>query len=309
MSDARLHHDQGTDGFAVVAVLWLVGALATLAAIYTVYLVNTTQAFATNDDRIRAEAAISAALALTANQVNTPKDTPAPGRGHFSFRLDRAQIQVAYISEGARIDLNAAPKPLLAGLFEALGSPADKAEAYADSNVAWRTPAKTDAADKEASLYRAAGLSYDPRQAPFASTSELWLVRGLPAPLVSRALAYTSVFSGEAGIDAMDAPPMVVAALPGMTPGRLATVLRQRQADPQDEKALIALLGPEQTNVAQKRNKATRAVIRIRFDDGWQVNAAAVIALANGNTPYRVLAWHDDLDGPFEGEEAEFALR
>ena len=50
-------------------------------------------------------------------------------------------------------------------------------------------------------------------------------------------------------------------------------------------------------------------VIHIRFDDGWQVNAAAVIALSKGNTPYRVLAWHDDLDGPFAGEEAGLALR
>lgn len=309
MSDTRLHQDRGTDGFAVVAVLWIVGALATLAAIYAAYLVNTTQAFAAHDDRIRADAAISAAVALTAGQMNTPKDKQAPRHGGFSFRLDRAHIQVAYLSEDTRIDLNAAPKPLLAGLFSALGAPADKAKEYADDVIAWRTLPETSAADKEVSLYRAAGLSYDPRQAPFASTAELWLVRGLPPSLVSRALAYTTVFSGQASIDVMNAPAMVIAALPGMTPERLAAVLRQRQADPQNEKAVIALLGPQQANVTRKRNNATRIAVQVRFDDGRRVNAAAVIALAKGNTPYRVLSWRDDLDGPFGGEGAELALR
>lgn len=305
----RALHDRPSKGFAVVAVLWMVGALAALAAVYAAYLVNTTRALAANDDRIRAEAAISAALALTAGQVDTPKHEPAPGHGRFHFRLNRAEVEVSYLSEGTRIDLNAAPKALLAGLFTALGAPADKAADYADSVVAWRTPPRGGTADKEVSLYRAAGLSYDPRQAPFASADELWLVRGLPPSLVSRALAYTTVFSGEADIDVMDAPAMVVASLPGMSPDRLAAVLRQRRADPQDEKAVAALLGPEQASAAQQRNKATRIAVRIRFDDGRRVSAEAVIARDRGAMPYRVLAWQDDLDGGFEGEQAELALR
>lgn len=305
----RARKERNSDGFAIVAVLWLVGALAALAAVYAAYLVTTTQAFAANDDRIRAEAAISAALALTAGQIDTPKDKPAPGQGRFRFRLNRADVQVAYLSEGARIDLNAAPKELLAGLFNALGAPADKVAGYADSIIAWRTPPQGGATDKETSLYRAAGLSYDPRQAPFASSDELWLVRGLPPALVARARAYTTVFSGDAGVDVMDASSMVLAALPGMTPDRLATVLRQREADPRDDKAVVAMLGPEQTNIANKRNKATRVAVRLRFDDGRRVAAEAVIARGNGKTPYRVLAWRDDLDGEFAGEEAELAQR
>jgi len=306
---SRVRRNRGSEGFAVVAVLWIVGALAALAAVYAAYLVNTTRAFAANDDRIRAEAAISAALALTANAVDTPKDKQAPGRGRFRFRLDRADIKVRFLSEGARIDLNAASKELLAGLFTALGAPADKAKEYADNVVAWRTPPQTGGVDKEVSLYRAAGLTYDPRQAPFASTDELRLVRGLPQALVSRALAYTTVFSGEAGIDVMDAPPMVLAALPGVTPDRLTALLRQREADPEDGKALIAMLGPEQTNASAKRSKATRSLIHIAFDNGRHVAAEAVIAGGKGETPYRVLAWRDDLDGAFAGEEAEMALR
>jgi general secretion pathway protein K len=310
MSRFRPHCNRHSDGFAVVAVLWIIGALATLAAIYAAYIINTTQAFAANDDRIRAEAAVSAALALTASQLDTPKDKPAPGRGHFAFRLDRARVVVNFMSEAARIDLNAAPKPLLAGLFTTLGATTAQADDYAEAIAAWRTPPQSDGADKEVSLYRAAGLSYDPRQAPFASTAELWLVRGLPLQLVARALPYVTVFSGQAGIDLQDATPMVIAALPGMTPDRLAAVLRQRQADPGDDKALVALLGPLQGAVAAKTGKTTRVNVHVYFNDGRDVQAEAVIKVGAGaDGPYRVLSWHDDLDRPLESEHEDVALR
>jgi general secretion pathway protein K len=310
MSTIRARGQSNAEGFAIVAVLWIVGALAALAAIYAAYIINTTQAFAANDDRIRATAAISASLALTANQLSVPKGEPAPHHGRFAFRLDRAQVAVAFASEGARIDLNAAPQPLLAGLFAALGASAQQAKDYAERVVAWRTPPQPNTTDNEVSLYRAAGLAYDPRQAPFASTAELWLVRGLPPQLVAHAMSFVTVFNGSAGVDLRDAAPMVIAALPGMTPDRLNAILRQRQADPQDDKALLALLGPLQANVATAKNAATRVAVRVRFDDGRRVKAEAVIAPASdANAPYRVLAWRDDLDGSIQSEQTDMALR
>ncbi len=310
MSAAASRRDVSRDGFAVVAVLWIVGALAALAGIYAAYIINTTQAFAANDGRIKADAAISASLALTAYEVSTPKDQPAPTHGQFGFQLGRARVAVSFVNEAARIDLNAAPPALLAGLFAALGASTDRAKDYADRIVAWRTPPKPSVGDKEVSLYRAAGLAYDPRQAPFASVAELWLVRGLPRQLVARALPYVTVFSGQAGIELIDAAPMVIGALPGMTPDRLAAVLRQRRAAPNDDKALLALLGPLQTTAASKAAKATRATIRIHFDNGRNVRSEAVISVTGAaNPPYRVLSWRDDLDGPFHASREEVALR
>ncbi len=311
MSPVKLRRDVSRDGFAVVAVLWIVGALAALAGIYAAYIINTTRAFAANDIRIKTDAAISASLALTAYELSTPRGQPTPSRGRFSFRLGRAQVAVRFVNEAARIDLNAASPALLASLFTALGASTDRAKNYADRLVAWRTPPKSAATDKEASLYHAAGLTYDPRQAPFASVSELWLVRGLPLQLVARALPYVTVFSGQAGIDLGNADPIVIAALPGMTPDRVAAVLRQRQSNPDDRKALIALLGPLQADVATTKVPATRAVVRIHFDSGRDVRSETVIR-ANGaasTTPYHVLSWRDDLDGPLQDDREDVAIR
>ena len=112
----------------MVVVLWLLGALSTLASIYSVYVVNTAAGFAGYDNQLRAEALVSAALELTAYQQLTRQ--PRPTSGQFSFRLGQAEIAVTFRSEAARIDLNAAPKQLLVGLFRALGAQPDEAEIY-----------------------------------------------------------------------------------------------------------------------------------------------------------------------------------
>src|ERR1700740_819406 len=53
-------------GFILVSVLWILGALATLASIYAVYVINSATSMSVNDDRVKAAALISAALELTA---------------------------------------------------------------------------------------------------------------------------------------------------------------------------------------------------------------------------------------------------
>ena len=60
---------QSEGGFIVVATLWILGALATLASIYSLYVANAAVSLSVHDDDIRAESLISAALELTAYQV------------------------------------------------------------------------------------------------------------------------------------------------------------------------------------------------------------------------------------------------
>src|SRR5262252_656423 len=147
-----------SDGFVLVAVLWILSALAALAAIYAIYVANTAVAIAGSDDAIEADALMSASLELTAYQLFGMPAQARPTRGAFDFRLGRANVAVEFCSEAARIDLNEAPKELLAGLFVALGAQPDAAGQYADRIIGWRTTPKKDTQDVEASLYRAAGL-------------------------------------------------------------------------------------------------------------------------------------------------------
>jgi len=290
---------QNRDGFIVVAVLWMLGAFATLASIYAVYVINTATAMGVNDDRLQAEGVMTAALELTAYRLTSMDADDRPSRGDFIFRLGRAAVAVDFRSEAGRIDLNSAPKELLAGLFAGLGVKYPDAEYYADRVIAWRTAQDPDRPNDEVSAYRNAGLTYGPRQGPFAHVGELSLVLGLPPFLVERALPFVTVFSGRAEINILAAPPEVVAAVPGMTPDRLYAVLSQIGRGPQNAEYLKNFVG-DQSGITLEAGKTARVAVRMDFTTGHRVYGEAVIMLGGSEAgePYRILSWRDDFDGP-----------
>jgi general secretion pathway protein K len=287
---------KSSDGFIVVAVLWILGALATLATIYSIYVINTATALAINDDRVKAQALVSAGVELTANQLTVASELPP--RGSFRFRLGDANLGVEFVSESARIDLNTAPKELLAGLFASFGVRRDAADEYGDRIVAWRTAPAAEGQDLEASNYRTAGRKYVPRGALFPHVDELSLVLGMSPELVERLSPFLTVYSGQPAINVLAAPSQVIAAIPGMTPDRLYAILAQRQAPRPDVPAITALLGPAQTFATTESSKAIRVNVRIQFDNGTQMSSEVVILLVDNDAePYRTLSWRDDVEG------------
>ena len=295
------------DGFIIVAVLWILIALATLASIYSIYINNSALAVSVTDNGLQAEALMSASLELTAYRLTVPKDDLRPTRGRFSFRLGQANVVVDFSSEAARIDLNAAPKVLLTGFFEALGALHEDADRYADRVIGWRTTPKPLAQADEATLYRAAGLPYLPRGAPFAHASELWLVQGLPPALVGRAIPLVTVYSGRPEINVFDASPELIAALPGMTPSRLHTFLAQRETAAADKDSLSRLLGPDQPGATADGSNAFRVRTSIAFDNGWRTGSEAVILLNAADEPFHVLLWRNDVNA--DADQPRLATR
>jgi general secretion pathway protein K len=304
----RAPNSSACDGFIIIAVLWILVALATLASIYSIYINNSALAVSGMDDGLQAEALVSAGLELTAYRLAVPKDkdknkdndkdkdAQRSTRGQFVFRLGRANVTVNYSSETARIDLNAAPKVLLAGFFAAIGASNDDADRYADRIIGWRQRPKPMDQAGEAALYRSAGLPYLPRGAPFAHASELWLVQGLPPELIRRALPFVTVYSGRPDINVFDAPPELIAALPDMTPARLATFLNERDTVSKDKDSLSRLLGPDQPGATAEGSNAFRVKINIAFQNGWRTGSEAVIFLDAADEPFQVLSWRNDVD-------------
>jgi len=283
-------------GFVIIAVLWILAALAALATIFSVYLSNSAQALAVNDTGLKAEALVSASLELTTYQLLLAGDKARPALGSFRFRLDNADVLVSFTSEAARIDLNFASKEMLANLFAVLGADQQAAKEYADRTVGWRTRPKADRANDEEALYGAAGLGYSPRQSLFTHVNELSLVLGLPPILVDRALPFVTVFNGSSNVDVLIAVPEVVAALPGMTPSALKDFLSQRSALSRDSPAIATALGPAQANATVPKSAAFRVLTTIQFDNGRRMSSEVVIALGGEKDPYRVLSWQDDVE-------------
>ena len=132
-------------GFVLVAVLWILAALATLASIYSSYTVNTAGASRVVNDRVQAEASVRAGIEMAVFRQLALPEKARPARGGFDMRVGRTSVAVRFRSETARIDLNAAPADLLAGLFTAVGVDSSRAQNFADRVVGWRTKAKASA--------------------------------------------------------------------------------------------------------------------------------------------------------------------
>ena len=321
-------------GFVLVAVLWILAALATLASIYSSYTVNTAAASRVADDRVQAEASIRAGVEMAVFRQLALPEKARLARGGFDMRVGRTGVAVRFRSEAARIDLNAAPADLLAGLFAAVGVDPTRAETFAERVVGWRTKAQTgadanlagadskdDKAAKEDKLYSEQHMPYPPRHAPFDNALELSLLPGVSLAVVERVLPFVTVFSGRPEVDVSSADPTVLSAFPEMTPQILGAVLNARVTDPDDGRALLALLGPAKARATTDRSRTFRASIAVEFDNGRRVHAEVVFRLKDqgdkeqadkdksdkdksdkdkSDEPYELLYWRDDFDGPMQ---------
>jgi len=294
---------QNARGFIVVAVLWILAALSALVLIYLTYVTNTAVVVAGSADRVQAEALESAGVELAVYQLTSVNEVTRPTSGTFNARVGAGRVTVTFCSEGARIDLNAAPKGLLAGFITGLGAAPSDAAGYADRILAWRASTELGDDDPENSFYRTSGAAYLPRHAPFPVAEELWLVKGIPPAIVERMLPFVTVFSNLASVNILDAAPQVVAALPGMTPEKLQDVLAQRADPAQDRQSLLGIAGGEGATLAG--SKAYRITVGAEAGNGRRSTAEAVILLLEtGAEPYRVLSWRNASDGSVAPQRA-----
>ncbi len=280
-------------GFVIVAVLWILIALASLAVIFAVYLSATARAMAIGDTDLQNEALVSAGVELTAYQLILTGDDKRPAQGAFHFRMDDANVGVTFTSEAARIDLNYASKDVLAAFFAGLGANKDAASEDAERIIGWRTrPAPGGSNDEQA---RYAALGYVPRQSLFTHVNELTLVAGLSPALVDRALPFVTVFNGSSDVDDTVAAPEVVAAFKkksgtGNDPfggGMAATGGPLTTGDAS---------APPQGNAPKTKSPCYRVETMVNFANGRRSASEVVIVLGDKRTPYRVLSWQDDVE-------------
>jgi general secretion pathway protein K len=285
-------------GFVIVAVLWILMALSALAVIFSLYLSGSARALSVTDTALQTEALVSASLELTTYQLLLQGDSARPSQGSFHFRMDDADVVVAFKSEAARIDLNFASKDLLANLFAEFGANQAAAQESADRIIGWRTRPAPGATNDEEALYGAAGLGYSPRQSLFTHVNELALVVGLAPALVDRALPFVTVFNGSSDVDPQIAAPEVIAALPGKNPTN--DILSGPPPSSNADSSSANQSAPAQGNATIAKSASYRIETTIKFNDGRRTASEVVIALGDKDKedPYRVLSWQDDVEPP-----------
>ena len=107
----RLRRTDRNDGFIIVAVLWILAALATLAAVIAVYVINTAMAFAVHDERVQAESLTRAAIELSLYNIVRDAEQPA-SRGAFAFRMGTANVAAELAANGIAMAVSRARPPV-----------------------------------------------------------------------------------------------------------------------------------------------------------------------------------------------------
>ncbi|MCP1841393.1 general secretion pathway protein K [Bradyrhizobium sp. USDA 4524] len=279
-------------GFVIVAVLWILLALSSLAIIFSAYLAASARALAASDLSLQTEALVSAGLELTAYQLTLTDEKTRPQYGAFHFGLDDASVGITFTSEAGRLDLNYASKEMLIGLFVVLGARKDAAAEYADRIVGWRTRPAPGSENVEAARYNA--LGYSPRQGLFTHINELALVAGIPEAFVDRVLPFVTVFNGGPDVDPTIAAPEVALAVDKAS-GKDQDGFGARPASPNGIAA--GTQAPSQQSAASTaQSPCYRIAISIRFRNGHRTTSEAVIALGDKVEPYRVLSWQNDVE-------------
>lgn len=273
-------------GVALLVVLWACTLLAVLLGSYAMLArtegLQARYAFAQTQAHYAAEAGI--ARAIYALQDPQPAQRWIPDGRPYTFSYGAASVQVAVIDESGKVDLNAAAPAVLTGLFTAAGMDPRAAQVLTDRVVAWRSFKSTVGPDPGDAAYAAAGLDYAPRHGPFASIEELRMVLGMPAAVYRTIAPQVTLWSGRDTPNPATAPPLALAAIPGMDAAHIAQAQQARAAlDPATAMASgggVTHSIRSQATLADGTKAVVRATIRLR-------------GIGAGAQPYAVLRWQE----------------
>ena len=266
---------------AIVSVLWSI-ALLSIVSVSLLWSGNVSYRLAHNT--LEAVTTDAIAEAAVNRAVLGLLDSRPLWRTDGSFRqieLDGVAVTVSVQDELGRIDLNVAEAGLLSGLLRSSGLDAQAASALTDKILDWReadTGRRLNGANE--ADYRAAGLSYRPRNGPFQSVEEVQLVMDMTPDLFRRIAPALTVYSGRPNFDPQLAPREALLALPNMDSGKVT--------------ALLASRSNQQSIIERSLSLRGRAfAIQAEFTTGNVRHLhQSTIRLTDGpDRPYWILAW------------------
>jgi general secretion pathway protein K len=219
-------------GVALILVIWVIALMGVLLGSFA--LIARTENFEARHlfDGTTARYAAQAGIERAVYELRNPDMTQRwVGDGRpYEFEFDGAQVQVELTDESGLIDINTADDALLQGLFASVGVPPDQAAALSDAIQDWRDPDDVPRPQgAELNEYKAAGLPYAPRNAPFQTVGEVQQVLGMNYDLFEKIEQAITIYGGGVQPNPAYAPLEVLLALPGMTPDLAQQLIAARQ--------------------------------------------------------------------------------
>lgn len=304
-------------GMALVLVLWVLALLGTLAMGATA--LNQAEVLLVRNalDTARLRAAAEAGVALAVQGLTQP-DPALRWRADgtpYAGRFAGVDLRLAVLDETGRIDLNEADDDLIgAALGRAGVEPAQR-----DALLAAILDFKDEDGERrshglEDDDYRALGLPYGAKDAPFEELGELLLVPGMTQEAFRRLRPFLTIHPKHGGVNPWRAEPEVLFALPGATVEAVEAFLAARTLAALDPGLTPppAPLGIDQRFLTGRTSGFLTVRVEAILPGGAALWVEAVIRL-NGSAgggdgqPYDVLSWEEGARSespPREGEAA-----
>jgi general secretion pathway protein K len=277
---------RGQRGVALLVVLWACTLLAIMVGGYAMLArtegLQARYQFAQTQAHYAAEAGLMRAIyALQDPQL---QQRWMPDGRIYPLDFDGAKVNVSIVSENGKVDLNAASPDVLQNLFKAAGMSDGDAQTLTRNVVDWRTFSATMPSNVPNAGYAQAGRDYGPRHGPFATVEELQMVLGMQPTLYRTLASQVTLWSGRQSPDPSTAPPLALAAVPGMTPQQAQALVAARSAGP-PQVALAAMQGVTHSIRAEATlADGTRAILRA---------TVRLQGMRPGALPYVVLRWQE----------------
>ena len=287
-------------GVAFVLVLWVIAMLSIMLGSFALVArtenMQSRHLFDATQARYAAEAGLN--LAVFELRKGDPLQRWIADGRPYRFGYGDAEIEVSMTDDSGKIDINAADGDLLTNLFMGRGVPMDQAQALSDAILDWRDPDDLKHPNgAEEPDYKAAGLSYSPKNAPFDTVSELQQVLGMNYDLYSKIEPGITIYSGRNAPNAGFGDEIALAAIyPDATPEQLQQFIQQLHEQMPGVPG-GGVLAPDGTPVMAGGGGLTYSVkSRAKLPNGASTVLDATIRMGGvsaAGRPFVILRWRD----------------
>ena len=216
-------------GFALVLVIAVLSVLALLAAAIAAQTRSTALGARSRLEMVEARTLADSGVTLAIMHLFDRAEATrwqADGTMHEE-RYGDGTIRITVEDEAGKVDLNNAPKEIVAGLIGEFAS-ADQASALADA-ILERRASFTPTPQRAGRIFTAGLPSLQTLGAlPFSDVSELRLIPGMSSALYDQLVPYVTVYSQSPMLNRQTAPRTALLAIPNVTPGDVDAIMASR---------------------------------------------------------------------------------
>lgn len=267
-------------GVALIAVLWLVAAMSIIITGVVRSVKSELRTVANQRQAVIAHARADAAILLALQSLHTQSKEVGPAIQRLTVHFEESPIEVTITPLNGLIDLNHAPSPLLALLYQTAGGlDAHSAQALSQATLQLRqapTPnGSNQGFDAIEDLLQVPGMSYD-----------------LYAKLAGLVTAEIRLGSGR--VNPLAAPAGVLQALSGGDTARASAFAARRDANPSGVDTTFL----QQEHIEMASSRSLRLQVQIEMPDSSTAQRTWHVIWANDprtGLPWRVLDVHNAL--------------